>query len=150
MPVRIIIILALIVSGCASSSSSDDLPVATTSYVNTKYSRRLTQLIDKIESGDLAAWNEYKISGEDTDGENAETFGVGCAEILIRDPTFYLRRHLAGDSQAIPLAIKGYRCCGSTGRDMIDQVYDRRIEIEANPNRRELISGFVSLSTTMQ
>lgn len=95
-------------------------------YTNSPFSQRLAGLIDRIERGDSDAWAEFKRQGKDLDGEYSQTFSVACAELVTRDPTFFLRRYLAGDSSVIPFAKRANGWVGQDGRDLLNAVYDRR------------------------
>jgi hypothetical protein len=82
-------------------------------------------LIERIEAGEESAWTEFKRVGSNLDGEYSQTYSVACSELLRRDPTFFLRRYLAGDTEAIVQGRKGYGWSGDQGRSLMDDIYAR-------------------------
>lgn len=127
-------------------AKSREAPYSTLSYANSGLSRRLTKIIDRIEEGDRRAWNQFKSEGKDLDGEYSQTYSVACAEILTRDPTFFLRLYLTGDTTVIPYALRGYQWSGDQRRSLLNQIYENRIRIENAPQKKRLIADFKKLT----
>jgi hypothetical protein len=137
-------IVILLVAGCGTHQE----PLfSTIRYANSSFAHRLTSLIDRIEGGDLAAWESFKSSGVGLDGEYSQTYSIACAELVTRDPTFFLRLYLRDDASVIPYAYEAYAWSGDAGRTVLDQIYDRRLRIEGSSDRRVRIEKFVNLTT---
>ena len=135
---------------CATQKHDSEYWSSTTSrYVESPFAQSLSGLVKKIERGDLSAWDTFAAKGEDLDGEYSQTYSVACSELLRRDPTFFLRRHLAGDPRAIAPATRGYGWSGHTGRGLLDEIYARRLYIASTDSERRLISDFIGQTATI-
>jgi hypothetical protein len=60
----------------------------------------LEKQIAAIEATEPAVWREFRTGADTMGAHTSETFSVACAYLIRRDPTFFLRRHLSGDSYA--------------------------------------------------
>ncbi len=138
--------LLLLLPSCSNQTRDTGMPRSTISYVNSSFAQSLTRLIDRIELGDLEAWSDFKRHNVDLDGEFSQTYAVACSEILTRDPSFFLRRYLAGESDVVPYAKFGYRFVGTRGRQILDEIYERRLSI-AQAHEAELIQSFINETT---
>ena len=147
MLIRCALILPTFLVGCASMRDSTAIPRTTLAYTNSAFSIHLSKMILRIESGDLTAWKQYKAIGIGLDGEHSQTYSVGCAEILARDPTFFLRRHLAGDENAAPMALRAYQWSRPESRRLVSRLYELRIGLETEPTTRKKIADFIEATT---
>lgn len=144
---HLIVLIAFSLAGC--SAQKVDTKYWTSSvnrYINGGFATKLTSLLGRIERGDLSAWREFASYAGQLDAEKGETYDVACGELLRRDPTFYLRRFLAGDLSSIPCARKGYGASGYQGRSLLDAVYAQRLYIASASERRQ-IQSFIDLTT---
>ena len=145
MRIVTIFLCSVTIVGCtAIERDSEYWTSSVTRYVDSNFSRTLDQLLKRIEKGDQAAWREFAGFANQVDGESGQTYAVACAELLRRDPTFYLRRHLAGDPNAVLCGRRAYRWAGTRGRSLLDDIYAGRIYIETEESTRRKIEEFVS------
>ena len=112
----------------------------------------LKRLLDKIEAGDMTAWQEFAgyENSEGMDGERSLIYSVACAELLRRDPTFLLRRYLLGDAKTLACAHRGYGWSGIEGREILNKVYGQRLAIEESKAVRNQISEFINQTTQVE
>jgi len=147
---KILCILVLLFVGCASpkkEASFCDVCVAGRDP-NGRFGKALIALMGRIERGDLSAWKtfaSYSHRPNRLDGECAETYALACSELARRDPTFYLRRYLIGDTRAIALGRNAYNF--SASRSLLDAVYADRLYIAANEEERRQIQTFIRETT---
>jgi len=121
---------------------------STSRYVESPFAQRLSGLVQSIEKGDLSAWDNFARLGEGLDGEYSQTYSVACSELLRRDPTFLLRRYIAGDERTIAVARRGYGWSGHTGRCLLDEIYARRLYIASTNSERRRISDYIEQTAT--
>ncbi len=98
--------------------------------------------------GDNLAWNEFAEIRHGLDGEKSQTYAVACAELLRRDPTFFLRKYLKKDTKALEPGKLAYRWSDPKGRILYDEVYARRLYIATDAKERKRIGVFIDYTTS--
>jgi hypothetical protein len=140
--------LLLLLTGCAATRDEARYYSSTAArYVGGSFSKRLTVLEEKIDGGDLAAWREFASYADKVDGESAETYAVACSELARRDPTFFLRRYLAGDAIALRGGREAFGWSGDRERRLLTAVYAERLYIASTRRERQKIRAFISATT---
>lgn len=97
-----------------------------------------------IERNESRAWHD--LAGHDfppIDAEHGETFGAVCAYLVRRDPVIFLRRHLAGDPQALLQGRAAYERSDEY-RSVLDAVYRFRLWGARSVGERALIRDFIA------
>ena len=114
-------------------------------FADSKLARKLEADITAIEGNEPAGWKDLASYAHKLDGEHAETFAVACADLLRRDPTIFLRRHLAGDPNA---RFCGWAAYGHVGnyRSIVDAVYSRRLHEARSEAEYRSIKQFIMSS----
>jgi hypothetical protein len=105
----------------------------------------LADLIDRIEEGDMEAWQQfaaYELAG--LDGEHSETYSMACAELARRDPTIFLRRHLHGDRTAVAVGKRAYGWIGTGGRHTMNWLLKSRLALATTEAERESIERYIA------
>lgn len=119
------------------------------------FAKTLREYVLAIERGDGAAWPRFagfvRAGEPGLDGEHAETYGVACAEIFRRDPTFFLRRYLAHDEPeyALACARRGFAWLPSGFRKVLVKVHRSRLELaveEGEDEERQQIARFLNVA----
>ena len=108
---------------------------------------RLDKYVREIELGSGRAWEDFLKNGEDLDGEYSQTYSVACSELLRRDPTVCLRKFLQGDSRALVVGKKGFGWSGRKGRELLEELYTRRLYICSDDRERNLVVRFIDETT---
>ena len=147
----IIVILAL--SGCSTTSTSQkDFGASLRNWVDSPLSRNLANLIDRIEGGDMRAWQRfsaYEVAG--LDGEHSETYSMACGELARRDPTIFLRRYLHGDARAVAVGKRAYGWVGTEGRHVMNWLHDSRLALATTEAERKKIERYIAeLNTVLE
>ena len=140
----VILFTALI--GCSQTHEKRRCTLSTIAYVDSDYSRKLTLLINRIESGDGGAWSSFVAAGRDTDGEYSQTFSVACSELLVRSPHFLLAKYVDGDKSVTFYSKTGYQWSDLKRRSILETVFDERKELENNEDVRDIIGQFIRLT----
>lgn len=114
-------------------------------FTDSRLARNLEADITAIETSEPAGWRDLASHAHRLDGEYAETFAVACAHLLRRDPTVFLRRHLAGDSNAM---FCGWAAYGRAGNycSIVDALYEQRLREARSEAERESIKQFIATS----
>ena len=137
---------------CSCTTQKHDLEYwssTTARYVDSPFAQSLSSLVQRIEKGDLSAWDKFAAEANGLDGEYSQTYSVACSELLRRDPTFLLRRYLAGDPRALSAARRGYGRSGPAGRSLLDEIYARRLYIASTDLERRKIADFIDQTATI-
>ena len=101
-----------------------------------------------MERGVPEGWRDFSRLSNRVDGEYGATFAVACAYAARRDPTLFLRRHLAGDQSAVRCGRKAYGWSDAAYRRVLDAVYRYRLLEAKSPHERRKIQQFIMETTT--
>lgn len=138
---RVLLLLALIVSACSTHPPS--AAIAPSYISDGSYGNILESQIAAIERSDPAAWHQFRIGNDTRGAHTSETFSAGCAYLVRRDPTFFLRRHMEGDRYALPCGRRAYQWSGDY-RQVLDSVYKFRLLEAKSPSEKERIEQFIT------
>jgi hypothetical protein len=150
---RLLSCLAVILclAGCsATPDRPEEFRASLRTWADTGLSRNLADLIDRIEGGDIEAWQRfaaYELAG--LDGEHSETYSMACGELARRDPTIFLRRHLRGDRTAVLVGKRAYGWIGTGGRHIMNWLHKSRLALAATETERESIKIYISALHTV-
>jgi hypothetical protein len=111
-------------------------------YVDSRFSRNLEADIAAIENSEPRGWRSLASHAYEVDGEYAETFATACSYLARRDPTLFLRRHLAGDPDALFCAWIAYNW-NSDYRPVFDSIYSIRLLEARSSGERKKIERFI-------
>ena len=130
----------LILPGCAATSAKRNLLAS--EFADGPLARSLDADIHTIERSEPQGWRSLALHASQVDGEYAETFAVACANLVRRDPTVFLRRHLAGDADAL---LCGWAAFGwdPDYRPVLDAVYRFRLLEARSATERQRIQEFI-------
>jgi hypothetical protein len=108
-------------------------------------STTLVPLLVRIEKGDIKAWVVFAAFLDDPsiDGERSLTYSRACAELVRRDPTFLLRRHLLGDPAAVRVAKRAYGYIGMNGRHALNWIHASRLQLARTEQERQRIEEYI-------
>ena len=134
-------ILLFAASRCPAEPPKRSL--APTEFTDTRFARRLEADIASIERSEPQGWHDLAGCAYHVDGEYGEVFSSACAYLLRRDPTLFLRRHLAGDPDAVFCAWAGYGWSGDY-RPVLDTVYHYRLLDARTSHERREIREFIA------
>lgn len=142
---RLCISLLVCLISCGSKDGIDNPSYFGPSLklANTDFSAQLECLAFNMEAGDDGAWLGFKDAGRGRDGETALTYSIACFETLVRDPTFFLRKHIAGDSSASELGERGFKMAGPDIKQSLRVVFQHREMIEDDPETKRLIGEYI-------
>ena len=146
MRILLCLVLILASSGCSlTSGDREEFGVSLRSWVDSPFSRKLTDLIDHIESGDKVAWQTFSsYTSAGLDGEYSETYSMACSELARRDPTIFLRKHLYGDERAIAVGKRAYGWIGTKGRHVMNWLHDSRLALATTEEERKKIQRYIA------
>ena len=146
-----VFLLFLLCIGCGSKLERDDTVYWTSTAARyaseSPFSMRLDRCVREIEGGSGKAWENFIKYGEGLDGEHSQIYSVACSELMRRDPTVCLRKFLQGDSRALKVGKKGFGWSGSRGREILEEVYSRRLYICSDKKERNLVGRFIDETT---
>jgi len=131
---------------CSTSTThrSDHQMASVISWADTKFSKHLATLLQRIERGDMCAWTEFAAHvNSGLDSERSETYSMACGELARRDPTIFLRRHLMGDPLASAVGTRAYGWVGVGGRNLMNWLHRSRLQLAADQRERQLICDYV-------
>ena len=103
--------------------------------------------VTAIERSTPARWIAFSRLARHLDGEKGETFAVACAYLVRRDPTIFLRRHLAGDRYGILCGLRAYGWSGKEYQRVLDEVYRYRLLEAKSAVERQKIEQFIAETT---
>jgi hypothetical protein len=146
---RLLMCLAVILGsvGCtATRDRPEEFRASLRTWADTRLSRNLADLIDRIERGDMKAWQRfaaYELAG--LDGEHSETYSMACGELARRDPTIFLRRHLCGDQTAAAVGKRAYGWIGTGGRHAMNWLHESRLALATTEAERQRIKSYIAV-----
>ncbi len=149
MPIAIFITACAVLVSC-KSPVTERHTVTLEKWSNDSWSAALQTKIQEIEQGSPSAW--VKFSGYDDghlDGVNAATYCVACSELLWRNPTLLLEKHLQGDPAALRVARRAHSWMAKEDQKIIFQAYNSKLrELDAShSNRARQYVAAVKVST---
>lgn len=141
----IFLITAALLAGCASHRPEPAL--RPTAIAEGNYGVILERQIAGMEASAPPVWSDFRIGADTRGAHTGETFSAACAYLIRRDPTVFLRRHLAGDRYGILCGRRGYGWSGKSYQRVLDAVYRYRLLEAKSPAERQKIEQFVSETT---
>jgi hypothetical protein len=150
---RLLSCLAVILcsAGCSAiPDGTNEFRSSLRTWADTRLSHSLADLIDRIEGGDMEAWQRfaaYELAG--LDGEHSETYSMACGELARRDPTIFLRRHLRGDRTAAAVGKRAYGWIGTGGRHTMNWLHESRLALATTEAERQSIKRYIAALQTV-
>lgn len=123
--------------------AGDDRVSSVIWFTDGPQSRRLLALIQRIERGDMQAWDAFIDEGKGVDGVYGETYAMACGELATRDPTIFLRRHLMGDKRALELGKTAYGWAGTGGRHVMNWLNVARLHLATDREEKRRIKEYM-------
>ena len=142
----LLLIAAAALSGCVSGTPKAS--TAPTYFAPGNFARGLEADVAAMERSVPDGWRDFSRLSDRVDGEYGTTFAVACAYAARRDPTLFLRRHLAGDQRAVRCGREAYGWSGAAYRRVLDTVYRYRLLEAKSPRERQRIQQFITETTT--
>jgi hypothetical protein len=153
MRLLICFVVTLASIGCSSRPDRPEkFRSSLRTWADTSLARNLVDLIERIESGDMVAWQRFtahEVAG--LSGEHALTYSMACGELARRDPTIFLRRHLQGDQRAMAVGKRAYGWIGPGGRHTMNWLHESRLALSTTAAERQSIESYIAaLQTVLQ
>lgn len=131
-------------AGCASKSSFQFPPLGGRGARGFEADIAKQIAVLERDPTDERAWAAFAAIHETfLDGERAFMFSIACGELARRDPAFFLRKHLTGDPQAVPIGRVAYRWIVADGQRMLDLYHASRMRLSGSQDERAKIEAFV-------
>ena len=141
----LVLITAVALSGCTGGARK--AATAPTYFASGNFARGLEADIAAMERSVPNQWRDFSRLSHRVDGEYGATFAVACAYAARRDPTLFLRRHLADDPAALRCGRNAYGWSGDAYRRVLDAVYRYRLLEAKSPHERKKIQQFITETT---
>ncbi len=126
----------------ASVTAAPKRSLSATEFADSGTARALDRNVAAIERSEPQGWHDLASYAYHVDGEHGEAFSAACSYLARRDPTVFLRRYLAGDSNALFCGWAAYGWSGEY-RSVLDAVYRYRLLEARSASERRQVQEFI-------